>query len=282
MKTGAKPSYSASPEFVQSWVVRELSRLRGHLEGLRRRRTGLLARGAGTISSRVELGIARQLAALDRQIRATEAQFALLDRLFGLLTRAQAQKEPAASERLAHLLPGRSDLGFSLSSLDHALSRHRALAQRAEQMAALLGEMGDKAQSPKRRAGNREQVTVARVLDGDTVVLEDDRRVRQLGLDTPQLKGHFGRPQPFAEEAAEACRGHAEGKHAWLEKDVSDKDGHGHFLRHILVDERCVGAELVRAGLARALPLYPNLSRADEFLVAEREARGAQRGLWSV
>ena len=280
MTAEARPTYSASPDFVQAWVTRELSRLRGHLEGLRQRRAGLLAHGAEAQSARVELGIARQLAALDRQVQATEAQHALLDRLSGLL--AQAQSEPAASEKLARFLPGRSDLGFSFSSLDHALSRHRALAQRTDELAVLLGGFGDSTRVPELRARVRERVLIARVLDGDTVVLADDRRVRYLGLDIPELKGHFGRPQPFAQEAADANRLQVEGQCVWLEQDVSDEDGDAHLLRHVLIDERCVGVDLVAAGLARALPLYPDLSRADELLGAERDARQAQRGLWSV
>lgn len=283
MTNGSFPSHPAPPHIAQGWVTRERSRLRSHLVDLRRRRARLLACGEETRVDRVRLGIARQITALDRQARAIEAQLALLERLSGLLTRAEeAQGQPAAREQLASVMPGKRDLWFSLSSLDHALSRHRALAQSADRLAALLGEIGDTTRPPAGPGADIERAVVARVLDGDTVVLEDGRRVRYLGMDTPGLRGHFGQREPFAEEAAEANRERVEGRRVWLERDASDEDELGHLLRHVLVDGRCVGVELVRVGLARALPLYPDLSRADEILGAEREARQAQRGMWSV
>ena len=283
MINGSRPSHPAPPHIAQSWVTGEVSRLRTHLEDLRRRRASLLVRGAETRVDRVRLGIARQIKALDRQALAIEAQLALLERLSGLLTRAQeVQGQPAAREQLATVMPGRRGLWFSVSSLGHALSRHRALAQSADLLAALLDEIGDVSRPSAAPGTDTEQVVVARVLDGETVVLGDDRRVRYLGIDTPELKGHFGQPEPFAEEVAEANRNRVEGQRVWLVRDVSDEDESGYLLRYVLADERCAGVELVRAGLARALPLYPDLSRADEILGAEKEARQAQRGLWSA
>ena len=42
-----------------------------------------------------------------------------------------------------------------------------------------------------------EQHTVRNVYDGDTLTLKDERRVRLLGIDTPEIKEN----QPYAEEA---------------------------------------------------------------------------------
>lgn len=42
-----------------------------------------------------------------------------------------------------------------------------------------------------------EQHTVRNVYDGDTLTLTDERRVRLLGIDTPEIKEN----QPYAEEA---------------------------------------------------------------------------------
>ena len=49
--------------------------------------------------------------------------------------------------------------------------------------------------------GKLAQVRVSKVVDGDTLRLQDGRRVRLIGINTPELS-HYGRPvEPFAVQA---------------------------------------------------------------------------------
>jgi micrococcal nuclease len=121
---------------------------------------------------------------------------------------------------------------------------------------------------------NSEQVTVAYVFDGDTVELSDGRKVRYIGLNTPE------RDQPFYEEAREANRKLVEGMPVLIELDVQVTDRYGRLLAYVWVGEQLVNLELVRQGYGSAYTQAPNLRHTDAILAAEQEARAAQVGLW--
>lgn len=126
---------------------------------------------------------------------------------------------------------------------------------------------------------------VARVIDGDTVELADGRRLRYLGINTPELRRRVGaqwvyRPEPFGEEAAEANRRLVEGKAVRLEYDARPYDKYGRLLAHVYAGETCVNAELVARGLARVLIIPPNVRHAEEFEALQRQARTQRAGLW--
>ncbi len=122
---------------------------------------------------------------------------------------------------------------------------------------------------------------VRRVVDGDTLLLADGRRVRMVGLDAPEL-GRDGAPHaPFALDARahlDTLVGLADGR-LLLSGDALDRYGR---LLAVVYTERHgdLAAHLVRNGLAFAAPVPPNLTGLQCQQSAEREARDAQRGLW--
>ena len=118
---------------------------------------------------------------------------------------------------------------------------------------------------------------VIRVIDGDTVELADGRRVRYIGIDTPELRP----PEPLAREATEYNRRLVEGRMVRLERDVSDTDRYGRLLRYVWVDGILVNAELVREGYAEAREYPPDTRYAPCLEALEEEARRFGRGIWS-
>lgn len=120
-----------------------------------------------------------------------------------------------------------------------------------------------------------EWVAVAQVLDGDTVELDDGRRARYLGINTPE------RNQPFFEEAKEANRLLVEGKAAWMVLDSQPIDQYGRILTYLWVQGQFVNVELVRQGYANTYTEPPNVRFSKEILAAEQEARQAEVGLWA-
>ncbi len=127
-----------------------------------------------------------------------------------------------------------------------------------------------------------QQAVVRRVSDGDTVVLIDGRRVRYIGIDTPELHHPTKPVQYYAREAAEFNRQLVEGKQVRIEYDLERKDKYGRTLAYLyLPDGTFVNAELVRQGYAHTLTIPPNVRHADEFTQLQREARTARRGLWN-
>lgn len=122
---------------------------------------------------------------------------------------------------------------------------------------------------------------VARVIDGDTADLADGRRVRYIGIDAPETEHEKKPASCFGKEAKEENKRLIEGKTVRLEKDTSEKDKYGRLLRYIYVDNVFVNDYLVRQGFARIDTIPPDVKSQEQFLEAQREAKGQGRGLWS-
>lgn len=120
-----------------------------------------------------------------------------------------------------------------------------------------------------------ESATVALVVDGDTIELADGRRVRYIGVNTPE------RDQPYYQEATEANRQLVANRQVYLEFDQETFDQYGRTLAYIWVDGMLANREIVARGYANVFTVPPNVRYEAEFRAAEREAREAERGLWA-
>lgn len=127
----------------------------------------------------------------------------------------------------------------------------------------------------------REEAKVERVIDGDTIELTDKRRVRYIGMDTPETVDPRKPVECFGKEASAENNRLVEGKTVELEKDVSEKDQYGRILRYVYVDGLFVNDYLVRQGFARVSTFPPDVAHESQFVAAEKEARENNRGLWS-
>lgn len=120
---------------------------------------------------------------------------------------------------------------------------------------------------------------VVRVIDGDTIELENDDVVRYIGIDTPETGSSA---DCFAPEAAARNRQLVEGVVVTLEKDVSEIDQFGRLLRYVYVDDVMINEILVREGYAKVLTIPPDLRHQQTFFAAEQLARLTGVGLWSA
>ncbi|OGB60458.1 hypothetical protein A2Y26_02360 [candidate division CPR2 bacterium GWD2_39_7] len=133
------------------------------------------------------------------------------------------------------------------------------------------------------RSGVSDDVAVKKVVDGDTVILTNDEKVRYIGIDTPETKHPKKEIQCFGKEAAARNKELVEGKKVKLERDISERDKYGRLLRYVyLEDSTFVNLLLVKEGYARASTYPPDIKHQNDFLEAEREARGNNRGLWNA
>ena len=124
---------------------------------------------------------------------------------------------------------------------------------------------------------------VARVVDGDTLHLRDGRKVRLIGLNTPELGYRGAGPQPFAEAAqrALAARIEADGGRVRLLAGVEPRDRHGRLLAHAYaLDGASHEAWLLRQGLGYFVAMAPNLAQVDCLVAVEQVAQQARQGLW--
>ncbi len=124
---------------------------------------------------------------------------------------------------------------------------------------------------------------VARVIDGDTILLADvPERVRLIGANTPETVKPNWPVEPLGPEASQFTKHFLSGGEVRLEFDGPSRDKYGRILAYVWVGEKMLNEELIRAGLAGAELGYPySAAMKDRFRRAEDEARAARRGIWS-
>ena len=130
-------------------------------------------------------------------------------------------------------------------------------------------------------SGTFEEALVVRVIDGDTVELENGERVRYLGIDTPETV-HPGKPvECFGPEASERNKELVEGKKVRLLQDGPDRDIYDRLLRYVFVGGTFVNGDLVWGGYAYARSYAGTPLFYQTLVQLERSAREGKRGLWN-
>lgn len=130
-----------------------------------------------------------------------------------------------------------------------------------------------------------ELYTVVRVIDGDTIEVEQNREratVRYIGINAPEIAHPNKAAECFGVEATEANRELVSGKSVRLERDVSNTDQYGRLLRYVYVGETLVNLALVEGGYAKATTYKPDVAEQTVLDEAEAVANQADSGLWSV
>ena len=133
--------------------------------------------------------------------------------------------------------------------------------------------------------GGGEQVSVAHVYDGDTVRLEDGRRLRLIGINAPESGKRGQPPQPLAAQAEATLESLLERQHNTLilRYGTARQDHYGRLLAHaFLQNGDNLAVRLLEQGLATALAVPPNTRAADCYRRIEKRARAARLGIWSL
>lgn len=132
---------------------------------------------------------------------------------------------------------------------------------------------------------------IAKIVDGDTAELSNGRRVRYIGIDTPETSRRTSRgwekvSEPYGALARRANEELALGRRVRLEYDVEPRDKYKRDLVYCFVDaagggEVMVQEELLRRGLAYLYAWPPNTKYIKRLAAAQEEAQSARRGIWS-
>lgn len=122
---------------------------------------------------------------------------------------------------------------------------------------------------------------VKRVIDGDTIVLENGDRVRYIGVDTPELRDSRKTVKEFAKRAKEANKKLVDREEIKIEFDVQKRDRYNRLLAYVYVDTIFVNAWLVENGFARVMTVPPNVRYADLLRELQKKAERNEVGLWS-
>ncbi|CAB9529167.1 function [Seminavis robusta] len=126
---------------------------------------------------------------------------------------------------------------------------------------------------------------VKSVYDGDTITLYNKRRVRLLGIDTPELQPK----QAFSEEAREYTKERCLEQHIWIsfETGGEQEDRFGRLLAWVWIPNddgtfECVNEGLLKEGLASVYTPSKStkLSSKNKLLALQKEAKASRRGMW--
>ena len=130
---------------------------------------------------------------------------------------------------------------------------------------------------------NTVSARVVSVIDGDTIDVNlggSIKRVRYIGIDTPESVDPRKSIQCFGKEATAKNKELVAGQIVELEKDVSETDRYGRLLRYVYIGDLFINKELVLQGYASAVSYPPDIKYQDVFRQAEQQARSSNKGLW--
>jgi micrococcal nuclease len=138
---------------------------------------------------------------------------------------------------------------------------------------------------------NVQEVVVNRVVDGDTIELNDGRKIRFLNIDTPETVKPNTPIMCYGKEAKAFVIESIEKKTVWLTFDKEKTDKYGRTLAFIFKDKNALNSgkiteslnyEMVTVGLARSVFYPPNTTYKPEFLSASQTAIDKKVGIYKA
>jgi len=127
-----------------------------------------------------------------------------------------------------------------------------------------------------------ELVEVVRVVDGDTIEINNEIMVRLLGIDAPE------QGDCYYNEAKQALNELVLGEDIRLEKDIFGTDNFGRLLRYVFVPEQdfindvFVNDYLLEQGFADTLFMSNSQKYRDILIHSRNEAVTDERGMWGA
>jgi len=125
-------------------------------------------------------------------------------------------------------------------------------------------------------------VVVKRVTDGDTLILKDGRKVRLIGINTPELATKRRIAEPYALQAKRFVETALKSnKEIFIQYGEQAEDRYGRVLAHVaLKDKQNLNTLILKQGLASAIVVPPNAQLADCYFKHEQLARSRGLNLW--
>lgn len=126
---------------------------------------------------------------------------------------------------------------------------------------------------------------VVKIIDGDTVILKNQTRVRLVGIQAPKLPVSRKKRKgwPLGLESKKMLSDLVLGKSVTLYFGGQRQDRYGRALAHLfLKDGLWVQGEMLKFGMARVYTFPHNRAIAAEMLTLEKIARQNNSGIWAM
>lgn len=122
-----------------------------------------------------------------------------------------------------------------------------------------------------------------RVTDGDTLRLQDGRRLRLIGVNTPELGRNGKTSEPYAQAAKRRLQALVQDRKLYLVTGNEATDRYGRTLGYLFDQQGDnLEAQLLAEGMGYAVAIPPNLALVACHAAAEQRARDAKVGLWKT
>ena len=122
---------------------------------------------------------------------------------------------------------------------------------------------------------------VVRVIDGDTIEIENKKKIRLLGIDAPEKE------TCYYEESKAYLKELLQDKQIKIEKDLTGEDRYDRLLRYVILpseepeeDDILINRLLVEEGYAMTMAIAPDNRYRDLLSSAQERAKKEGRGLW--
>ncbi len=120
---------------------------------------------------------------------------------------------------------------------------------------------------------------VKKVIDGDTIVLDDGRHIRLIGVDAPEVDSPYQKAEPFGEESRDYMKRLVERRLVTIKTGTEPYDKYGRTLAYVYLGPTMVNSRIIRDGYAKAYRRF-RFPERDLFISYEKEARSKGAGMW--
>lgn len=124
---------------------------------------------------------------------------------------------------------------------------------------------------------------ISKVYDGDTIVLKNGKRVRLLGINTPEVESRYRTSEPGGIAAKSWLQEKLQNKKVHLQYDQEKYDRYKRLLAHLfLPGGKHLNEALLENGLAVLNIMPPNLRHSAKLVSAQQRAEKQKLGIWSM
>lgn len=124
---------------------------------------------------------------------------------------------------------------------------------------------------------------VRKVYDGDTIILEDGKHIRLLGVNTPEIESRQRAEEPGGVAAKKWLQAQLHDKKVYLEYDEVKIDKYKRQLAHVFLSNgKHLNVMLLENGWGTVSIIPPNVRYSDKLVQAQQQAEKARLGIWAM